>query len=302
MFHESAPCSPLRLHVRVVEPMWRRLLVVSLFVVVASFGGSRAVGGDEPKDAGPFSRGFGYVGAFWVTQPSTEVRLFSTDLPLGARLDLETDLGVRDSFTVPRMTLVWRFGERHVLTGGYYDLSRDGVKRLERTIELPGDIEFPVGVEVATDFKIRVSKLQYTYLFHRDEKVTLGIGAGLFAARLGADLSITGNVGPMQQTATAFDESITAPLPVFGFRLAYRITRKWGVLASSDWFLLSYNDRYEGILSDNQIFAAHRTFKHVGFAGGLNIQTLDVELEDDDLLWQVDARVFGLLGAVTFYF
>ena len=137
-----------------MEPM-RRLLVVGLLVVVASFGGARAVAGDEPKDVGPFARGFGYVGAFYVTQSSTEVRLFSTDLPLGARLNVEKDLGVRDSFTVPRITLGWRFGKRHVLTGGYYDLSRDGVKRLERTIELPGDIEFPVGVEVVTALRIR---------------------------------------------------------------------------------------------------------------------------------------------------
>jgi hypothetical protein len=285
-----------------MEPMLRRLLVVNLFVVVASFGGAQAVAGDEPKDAGPFARGFGYVGAFYVTQSSTEIRLFSTDLPLGARLNVEKDLGVRDSFTVPRMTLGWRFGKRHVLTGGYYDLSRDGVKRLDRTIELPGDIEFPVGVKVATTFTIRVSKLQYTYLFHRDEKVTLGIGAGLFVARLGAGLSITGNVGPQQQTPPAFHESITAPLPVFGFRLTYRITKKWGVFASSDWFLLNYNDQDKGILSDTQIYAAHRTFKHVGFAGGLNIQTFGVELEDDDLLWQLDAGLVGLLGAVTFYF
>ena len=287
---------------RVIESMVGRLLVLSLFMVVASFGGARAVAGDEPEDAGPFARGFGYVGIFWVTQSSTEIKLFSTDLPLGARLDVEKDLGVRDSFTVPRMTLGWRFGKRHILTGGYYDLSRDGIERLERTIELPGGVEFPVEVEVATTFTTRLGKLQYTYLFHRDEKVTLGIGAGLFVTRLGVGLSIDGNVGSQQQTTAVFDESVTAPLPVLGFRLTYRITRKLGVLASSDWFILNYNDQYTGVLNDTQIYAAHRTFKHVGFAGGLNIQTFNLELEDDDLLWQLDARLVGLLGAVTFYF
>ena len=109
-------------------------------------------------------------------------------------------------------------------------------------------------------------------------------------------------MGPIQQTETAFDESVTAPLPVLGFRLTYKITPKWGVIASSDWFLLNYNDQYEGILSDTQIYAAHRTFKHVGFAGGLNMQTLSVEFEDDDLLWQLDAGFVGLMAVVTFYF
>lgn len=282
--------------------MMHRRVAVSLLVGIASLGVAPVVAADEPREEGPFARGFGYVGAFWVTRTSNEFRLFSTDLPLGARLNVERDLGLRDSFTAPRMELGWRFGKRHILTGGYYDLSRDGTKRLERTIELPGDIEFLVGVEVATVFTVQTAKLQYTYLFHRDEKVTLGIGAGLFVARLGADLSITGHVVPARQTATAFDESVTAPLPVLGFRLAYKITPKWGVIGTTDWFLLSYNDKYEGILSDTQLYAAHRTFKHVGFAGGINIQTLNVELENDDLLWQFDGGYLGILGAVTFYF
>ena len=47
-------------------------------------------------------------------------------------------MGLRDSFTVPRVTLGWRFGNRHILTGSYYDLSREAVRRTERTIELPG--------------------------------------------------------------------------------------------------------------------------------------------------------------------
>lgn len=282
--------------------MLHRLVIVSLLVVFAAFGGARVVAGDEPEEAGPFARGFGYIGAFFVTQTSTELRLFSPDVPLGTRLNFEEDLRLRDSFTVPRMTLGWRFGKRHVLTGGYYDLSRDGVRQLERTIELPDDMDLQVGVEVATTFTTRVSKVQYTYLFHRDEKVSLGIGAGLFVARLGAELSITGNVGAMQERATAFDESVTAPLPVFGFRLTYKITRKWGVLATSDWFLVNYSSDYKGILSDTQIYAAHRTFKHVGFAGGINIQTFDVEFDDDDLVWELDSRLVGFLGAVTFYF
>jgi hypothetical protein len=84
--------------------------------------------------------------------------------------------------------------------------------------------------------------------------------------------------------------------------LTYRLSPKWGVFASTDWFMLNYNDRYKGILNDTQLYAAHRTFKHVGFAGGLNIQTFNVEFEDDDLLWQLDARLVGFLAAVTFYF
>ena len=280
----------------------RRVGVVALLVASSLLGSARVLADDESNDEGPFARGFGYLGAFWVTQSNTELRLFSTDLPLGTRLNVQKDLGVRDSFTVPRFVLGWRFGKRHILTGGYYDLSRDGIKILESVIELPGDIELPVGVEVASDFELQVGQLQYTYLFHRDEKVTLGVGAGLYVARLGAGLTVTGRVGPIQESLTAFNESVTAPLPVFGFRLTYNLTRKWGVFASSDWFLLNYSDKYKGLFSDTQLYASHRTFKHVGFAAGLNVHTFSVEFDDDDLLWQLNTRLVGVLGAVTFYF
>ena len=287
---------------RASDPGLRRWVVATLLLVAAMFGGARADDGRDAEAEEPFARGFGYLGAFFVTGARTEARVFSEDLPLGARLNIEEDLGVRDSFTVPRMTLGWRFGKRHILTGGYYDLGRDGVKRLERTIELPNDIEFLVSAEVASNFTVKVGKVQYTYLFHRDDKVTLGIGGGLFVARLGVGIKVTGEPGPAQQEATALDESVSAPLPVFGLRLTYKISPKWGVLASSDWFLVNYDSRYKGVLSDTQIYAAHRTFKHVGFAGGINMQTFGIEFDDDDLLWQLDAGFVGILGAVTFYF
>jgi hypothetical protein len=285
----------------VMKPMLPRLILAGSLVAIMAFGGVRAFAADEPKETGPFARGFGYLGAFFVTQSRTELGLFSNDLPLGVRLDLEEDLGLRDSFAVPRMTVGWRFGQRHILSGSYYDLSRDAVRRVERTIELPRGVEIPVTAEVEVKFTTRVAKLQYTYLFHRDEKVTLGIGAGFYVGRLGFDISVTDSLGP-DPAPPEFDEVVTAPLPVFGFRLTYKITKRLGILASSDWFALSYSDKYRGILSDTQIYAAHRTFKHVGFAGGLNIQAFNVEFDDDELLWQLDSGLVGFLGAVTFYF
>jgi len=279
----------------------QRALVMVALVAIAAVGGAHVWADDEPEDRGPFSRGFGYLGAFFVTQTRTELNLFSNDLPLGARLNLEEDLGMRDSFTVPRMTLGWRFGKRHILSGNYYDLSREAVRRIERTIELPGGIEYPVTTELAVKFTTRVTKLQYTYLFHVDEKVTLGIGGGVYVGRLGVDLSVTDSLTPIPELDD-FDEAITAPLPVLGFRLTYKINQKLGFLVSSDWFLLNYNDKYKGILGDTQLYAAHRTFKHVGFAGGINLQTFNVEFEGNELLWQLDSGMVGFLGAVTFYF
>jgi len=138
--------------------------------------------------------------------------------------------------------------------------------------------------------------VQYSYLFHKDSRVALGVTGGLFVATLG--LTINGEEAP---PTDRFSESFTAPLPVIGGRLTYQATPRSRVIATADWFFIKYGD-YAGVLSDFQLYYTHRTFKHVGFAGGLNVLSLKIEAEDDGLLWEVDQGLVGYLAALTFYF
>ena len=93
----------------------------------------------------------------------------------------------------------------------------------------------------------------------------------------------------------------TAPLPVVGGRLTYRVTPRLSVMATADFFFVSY-DKYKGLLADVVIFASHRTFKHVGFGAGLDLQSLGVDIDDDDFLWEIQNRFVGYLVVVTFHF
>ena len=88
---------------------------------------------------------------------------------------------------------------------------------------------------------------------------------------------------------------------MFGFRLAYRATRKFNVIAAVDYFFLDY-DKYAGSLVDAQVFFEHRTFKHVGFGAGLNSFSLDVEVDDDARYWDVQILYRGYLAYVSFFF
>ena len=203
----------------------------------------------EPSDARyrP-ARGFGYLGGFFVTNIDTTVSVFSSDLPLGARINLSRDLGFGDSETVPRATLGWRFGERHLLIGGWYSLKRESGKTLDIVIPLPPGEEFPIGATVDSTFEIDLYKLQYTWLFHKDEKVSLGLGAGLFIA--GLEIQINGQ-GTFN--ANRFDESLTAPLPVAGLRFSYHLTPRANVTATADWFFIKYQGS-KGVLGDFLVF------------------------------------------------
>ncbi len=271
----------------------RSLLALALLLISFPAGAADK----EPRDPRyPPARGFGYLGGFFVTSIDTTVSVFSNDLPLGARINLSRDLGFGDSETVPRAALGWRFGEKHLLTGGWYNIERDSGNVLEATIPLPPGEEFPIGANVDSAFGIDLYKLQYTWLFHTDKRVSLGIGGGLYIAGLDFRIEAQGTAD-----SNRFDESLTAPLPVLGGRFSYRLTPRAKVTATADWFFIRYGDS-SGVLGDFLVMFNHRTSKHVGFAGGLNLWTLNVDFVDDDILLEVDQGFVGYLAALTFHF
>lgn len=59
----------------------------------------------------------------------------------------------------------------------------------------------------------------------------------------------------------------------------------------------------EGIVAEPNGFAAeHHTFKHVGFGGSVGRMVLDVEVDDDQLFWDVNHQFRGVMAYVAVYF
>lgn len=251
-----------------------------LVAAVVGLLGFTLVSASESSDAkiAPLDRprGFAYVGAFFVTDIDSNLAVFGQDLPLGARVDISRELGLRSSLNVPRLAVGWRFGRTrsHALSFGWYDLSREGRRNIGFEIELPDDTIIPVGIQVDSFINSEIYRVSYTWFFHDDGKVALGFGGGFFVGNLGAGIRVEGLT-----LERGGEESLTAPLPVIGARIRYQITPKLGLLANSDWFLVDY-EQYRGVLLDLQLFVNHQTFKHVGFGAGMNLQGLDLEVDD----------------------
>ena len=254
-----------------------------------------AEGQPPPEDPRSYRGGFAYVGAFFVTDTQTRLSIFDGDTPLGARVDLNEDLGLRNSLTVPRASLAYRFNKRHMINFGWYDLTRDASTTLSRTIDI-GGVEFEIGLDVETEFKTELYKLQYTWLFHSDSKIQLGLSAGLFVADLGIDIR-----SELLTESLAAKHDVTAPLPTLGGRLTYNLTPRLLFLTSADWFFIDYSG-IRGVMSDLQAIVSHRTWKHVGFMGGINVQSVRAEYDDGDSLWEVDSGLVGFMAGVSFYF
>ena len=268
--------------------------LVSATTLVADDSADTDPGGDDKKKW--YRRGDLRLGAFVITNIDTTISLFSQRNPLGARISLDKDLGFSDSHLAPRVTLGYAFGKRkrHLMSGSWFNIKRESRKELSIVIPLPPGEEFPIGATVESQMTTEIFKTQYTWMFHQDRKVSLGLGAGLFIARL--RLEIDGE-GPFD--IRRFSESVSAPLPVAGLRLTYSLTSRWKILSSADWFFINY-DKYSGVMTDWQTYVHHRTTKHVGFAAGVNLFVQKAEYDDDDLLWEVNQSFVGILAAATF--
>jgi len=154
-----------------------------------------------------------------------------------------------------------------------------------------------VGVEAFTD--ISIYKAVYTWLFHDDSKVTLGLSAGLNV--LDFDFGIDAGADRIGDDGFSERAGITAPLPVLGGRLVYRISPKFRVLFTADVLMVKYGD-YSGTFQDVYFLAEYRLSKRFGLGGGLNVLGFDLTIDGDDRLGRFQNTLTGVMFFGTVYF
>lgn len=232
------------------------------------------------------------VGPF-VTDNETEMRLDATSGSAGTTVNFEDNLGLDNDESAARLDGFWRYGKRSRLDWSVFNIDRDNTQPANITIEW-GDQTFGAGVPIDTEWDLGISKLAYTYSVVRNPKLDVGVTGGLFIMDMEVRLTDT--------TTGSFDEGdTTAPLPVIGARVAYRIKPKWVFSASSEWFGIEADD-YDGRLLDTRIAIEHNTFKNVGFGGAFNKMDFDLESEDEDADGTFDLIYEGFQIFVTAYY
>jgi hypothetical protein len=230
------------------------------------------------------------VGGF-ATESDTTIQINSATTGLGAVIDLENVLGVERSFNTYRIDTRYRFGQerRHELEFHYFDSKRTGDKILEEDLKI-GDVIFKKGTGVVTDFELRFANVDYVYNFLMDDRVRVGLSAGLHTTAIGLKVSETG--GP-----NAEEEDFTAPLPMLGARFEVVMTKHWRFRTDVNLFYLKY-DEYTGRLGDLYAGVEYLPWKNLGFGAGLNAINYHVESDsgsDVDLNGEIRLQLTGFM-------
>lgn len=236
---------------------------------------------DEEQD---YSGGTIRLGVFAINNIQARVYAGPADIPLRAVIDLNKDLGIKDSVTAFRANLLYRFSKHHAVGLGYYKLGLDGKVGLSRTIEF-NETEFDIGIDVRTKYEEQITKLAYNWIFHDEGRVMLSVSPGIHFSKVRVSIESlgTGIIGGIGLGEREY-ASVAAPLPMLGGRLAYRLTDKWSIVAASDIFFLNRGSQ-EGQLTDSHIFAEYRSSDRFSLGGGLNRFSLDLQLADDGVSW-----------------
>lgn len=250
--------------------------VVPLLVLPLVFSADLALAEDQ-------NWGFS-LGAF-ITDFDTTTNFDSSQGSVGFDTDFEEDLGLDDSDNVFRFDAYYKFNSRHRLDASVFDLSRNGSGILTSEIEF-GDKVFEVNSLVETDFDLSVFKVAYSYSLIDGEAGYLGLSGGLYVAD--AEIALTG-------VATGFETesaSVTAPLPVVGFRGEYQLNDRWTLRGSTEFFFLEFED-FSGSLFDLYGAIDYQLFENVAVGVGANLVELDVDTDGERFIGAFDWKYSG---------
>lgn len=222
------------------------------------------------------------IGGYLPTA-STDVRLDSTALGVGADVNFEDTLGLDERKLTPEFIGRWRFTERWRLEAEYFRLDRSGTRTLNGAIQV-GDKVYSVNEELQSEFNIAVTRISVGYSFFKTRDKELGIAIGAHVANIETRLngSLVGAEGA----------DATAPLPVLSLYSQFALTDKWAVGARFDRFALEV-DQYRGDITSLGLDLQYQAFRHVGL--GIGVRTLDIELEadKDDFRGKIESRFNG---------
>ena len=209
-------------------------------------------------------------------------------------IDFNKQFGTDAAQTRLRGEVLWRITPTQHMRFSYFDNDVDETRSIDQ--DLPwGDYTFKAGGQATAEIKSRVYELTYEFAFLRRPNYEIVAVAGIhlddLTLKLSGDASVTVDTptGPVEEpaTLTSTSHSVSAPLPIFGFRGDWAVSPHVYVDASAQIFSLSYQgidgnwselragatwmfSNHFGIGIGYDRFATHADVGKGGFNGRLN--------------------------------
>jgi len=191
----------------------------------------------------------------------SSLRVDSASGTLGTEVDLENDLRLSDSETLPAFEIGWRINDDWVLQGQYYSVGRRTSTTLDRDIVI-GDTVYPVNGSVGAGFDSDVYRFTIGNLLVQREQLELGLGVGFHGTDFAVFVEGEGSLSGQSSRFRREGRSIFAPLPTIGAFGQWEPARRLTLSGRVDWLSLTIGD-YNGRLINAEAAVAYRLFEHL---------------------------------------
>ena len=228
---------------------------------------------------------------FWSSVDS-EIRLDNlTTANPGTDIDMESDLELDDSETLPAFTVGARLGSGFSLSAEYFAIDRSSTRTLERDITI-NDVVYPASAVVDSSFKSDVYRVWVGWAFARGDNYEFGASLGLHATDFAFAIEGEGSVNGAPFSTEIRRADVLAPLPTIGLFGSWEIVNDLTLNARIDFMSLGIGD-YDGRLFNAQANLTYRIFDNIGVGVGYRYVDYRLDVEKDDWVGRAEYAFNG---------
>ncbi len=255
--------------------------------------------GATPAEAG--SHGSGITtdkamirgGSYYVDQATTDFTVLSSG-GAGGGISFSDDLGGERRTTIPRIDAYYRFDQHHRIDFSTFSIERDGPVLLAADLDI-GDEAYVVNETILSSINYDLINVAYSYSFYHSPQVELAFTIGLN----NADFDISYQ---LESGGKADANGASAPLPLWGLRMAYRINQKWSINYLAETFYVELEDTFKGSLINNELNIEYRLLEQFTLGAGLTRVASDLKVRDSDWKGSINDSHRGFLVYAAFIF
>ena len=233
------------------------------------------------------------IGGYFLARQDTDV--LAQKNGIGGIINLQDFFNMNEKTNVFRLDVNYHFAPNHALEFSYYTINNSNSKVVVDEFEWEG--YYIKNGTLTSRFDTDIYKLNYIYSAYKTNKIDLSFRAGLHIT--GLRTGLTGKVETSHQGTINLGEDsdvkLTAPLPVLGFGLNYKIIPSVHVNYTVDYFFLSFED-VQGSLVDSLLSIDYKYNRYFGAGLGLNVTNMKVKADVQDIHYEVRNEVTGLLA------
>jgi hypothetical protein len=222
----------------------------------------------------PIDDRFRLTGGGFVASTATSLQLDGAVPNSGTLINLEDDLGLRGSTTLPDVEIMIGMRDRHRVRLNYFKLDRAANQILARPLVIRGDT-YNIGDLAESTFNLRMLSLTYSYAFIHNPRVDLAASLGLNVVEFNARAVVR---------ARALDqsESNAGPFPTIGLDALVPISRRFYGEARAEYLKVKIQN-FEGSAENLHANVVYRFRENLAFGVGyrkFNINVSSSEVGD----------------------